>query len=855
MIKITRENLLANLSEEDSFSLKILTDRYFLKESNKNIKKDDVIVVEIPMDDSMQKEGEETKYVKEVALADFQEDGIVYFTYFTGVDRGTTGNAPVERVDVCLEKSIEDIKGRLSNALGDEGEHQKKLYDYAMEEIMLGGRILAGAGTKEELTLFNCYVAPRIHDSRDGIADHRKLVMNIMSRGGGVGTDGSTLRPSKTKVHKVRGRSSGSVSWLDDLSQLTDKVQQGGSRRGAQMITMLAWHPDILDFITAKVQVPCSRKLRINGKEKKLKFGYKGNKTLTGANISVLVPDALVAAARNDGDWKLVFPDVANYTPEQMELYDSVWDLVADPYKLQSEYGLPYKVHAVVKAKDILDLIAFCMWRSAEPAPIFIDQYNKFSNSWYYNPIISTNPCGEQGLPPWGVCNLGHINLSKLVRWDVDAGVAGGFVFDFEKLKDVTRVLVRALDNVIDVTPYHFEKNKQNQQSERRLGLGTLGVDEVLKLVGFDYGTEDGRAFAENIFKTITLTAYDESSNLAKEKGCFASYDKELISKSAFMNRIEKEDKELYKKIMKNGLRNVTITTQAPTGTTGTMAQTSTGIEPFFAGTFFRQSRIGFTQQTAPVIKKLEEKGIDTSKLKYAMDYTIEEHLKFQAVVQKWTDSSISKTINAPKEMKVEEVASMILDSYDLGLKGFTMYRDGSREEQVLSLEETKADTKEVPKEWKRESDLAGRTHVIKTAYGNLYVTINRDSDGKMREMFLNIGKAGSDTLAMVEGYGRLISVLLQKTSMEAPEVELVKQLRGIGGNTFVGFGENKVTSIPDAIGKAVQLDIAKQNEVAEVKTEEVKLSGSDTCAQCGGVMMRMEGCFACQSCGSSKCN
>jgi ribonucleoside-diphosphate reductase alpha chain len=695
MIEVTRENLTKEFTEEDSFSLKIVADRYLLKDNDRDPKRDDVVIVEFVME-TENNAGYNT--IKEVAIVDeyFSEVDSVGVTVFTGIDRGKQFIVKRGDVDILAERDIPALQKRIGGALsGGDEKLQKEITERVMDKILFGGRILAGAGTGEELTYFNCYVAPMIHDSRGGIADHRKIVMEIMSRGGGVGTNGSTLRPTNARVTKVRGKSSGSVSWLDDLSQLTHKVSQGGSRRGAQMIALADWHPDVLQFITAKTQKPLKCTITIDGKKKEMKFGKRGNETLSGANISVLVSDKFMDAYYKNQDWELVFPDVANYTEEEMALYDEVWDEIGDPYKLYEQYGLRYKKYATIPARDIAKLIGVCAHGSAEPGVLFLERANKFSNTWYFNPLICTNPCGEQFLAKWSVCNLGHINLAKHIYFDE---VSNRFEIDWVELENTTRVLTRALDNVIDATPYYFDENEDNQKGERRLGLGTMGVDEMLKLLGFDYGEQAGRGMAEQVFRFITVTSYDESVEIAKEKGAFPHFDANLFMQSEFMKFMAQEEPALALKIQTHGIRNATIITQAPTGTTGTLAQTSTGIEPFFAGEFWRSSRIGTTVQKAPVIKRAEAYGIDTSKFKYAGDYSTQQHLDFQAVCQKWCDSSISKTINAPKTTTVEDVIGLMEYAYEIGLKGFTVYVDGSREYQVLGTDETHSeDATELP--------------------------------------------------------------------------------------------------------------------------------------------------------------
>lgn len=755
MMEVTRKNLNKHLSEEDSFSLKIISDRYLLKDNNRDPVRDDVVIVEFKME-TENNAGYNT--VKEVAIVDDYDKvtETVTVTIFTGVDRGKQFKVKRGDVDILLERNVSDLKKRVAKALsGGDPALEAELEKRTMEKIYFGGRILAGAGTDEELTYYNCYVVPMIPDSRGGIADHRKIVMEIMSRGGGVGTNGSTLRPENAIVKKVRGKSSGAVSWLDDLSQLTHKVSQGGSRRGAQMIALADFHPDLIQFITAKVQKPMQAEITIDGVKQTIKFGYRGNQTLSGANISVLISDRFMEAYYNDEEWELVFPDVANYTKEQMEIYDKHWHEVGDPYKFKELYGLDYKVYARIPARDIMNLIYICAHGSGEPGILFLERANKFSNTWYFNPLICTNPCGEQFLGKWSVCNLGHVNFAKHLKYNPQKGL---FEVDFEDLKKTVRVLTRALDNAIDATPYYFKENEENQKGERRLGLGTMGVDEALKLCGYDYGTQEGRDFAEKLFRTVTVTAYWESVEMAKEKGAFKYFDPEKFVQSEWMKFLAKEEPELVEAIKKYGIRNATLVTQAPTGTTGTLAQTSTGIEPFFASEFWRASRIGLTVQQAPVIKRAKEYGIDTSNFKYAGDYTPRQHLEFQAVAQKWNDSSISKTINAPRNTTVDDIMGLVEYAYELGLKGFTVYVDGSRETQVLGTDETAFDDSSsgVPMDFYR----------VKNVFMKGQVGLAH-KDGKLMELKINIDELKLPEDASIELLSQALSHAIE-TALKA---------------------------------------------------------------------------------------
>ncbi|MDD3178627.1 MAG: adenosylcobalamin-dependent ribonucleoside-diphosphate reductase, partial [Candidatus ainarchaeum sp.] len=528
--------------------------------------------------------------------------------------------------------------------------------------ISPGGRILTGASIDElgytsNLTLYNCYVIPSPKDSRKSIVrDALYNMVEIFSRGGGVGLSLSTLRPLFAYVKGVHGRSSGSVSWGGLYSYVTALIEQGGSRRGALMLMLDDWHPDLISFI-----------------ESKTKTG-----TLEHANISVKVSDKLMQAIKNDDDWYFEFPDYENINYK--DIYDSEWDGDLNSWK---EKGYPTKIYGSIKAKDIWNKIIFSAWKSAEPGVVFMERYNKMSNSYYYNKIIATNPCGEQGLPAWGVCNLGHLNLASFAEYIGQDDVGPLYELNFEKLKKAASVLTRFLDNVIDLTPYFFEENKNVQKSERRIGGGTLGLAELLIKLRLKYGSPDSINLINKIYSLITTEMYLTSTHISEEKGFFPNFDKEKFLASKFIQNLPKD---VYEKIKEKGIRNVSLTTQAPTGSTGTMIGTSTGIEPYFAFKFYRQSRLGFHEVNIPIAQDYEKNGVLPDFFVSANDLSPEDHVKVQAAIQRWTDSSISKTANVPANFTVEQTAKLYELAYDLGCKGVTIYRDSSRDEQVLSI-------------------------------------------------------------------------------------------------------------------------------------------------------------------------
>ncbi len=786
---------------------------------------------------------------------------------------GEVVSRPLENVDKPLETDPGQMMDRVARGIA-EVEASEDLRTYWTErfrwlledfKFVPAGRILAAAGTDQELTFYNCYVVPSPKDSRGGIIETLRQMTEIMSRGGGVGINISSLRPRQAYVKGVNGRSSGSVSWGALYSFVTGLIEQGGSRRGALMLILDDWHPDVFDFINSKREM---------GK-------------ITNANISVGVSDKLMEAAKADADWDLVFPDTS-YTN-----YDEEWDGNLDAWIAK---GHPVIKHATVKAKEVWNAITESAWASAEPGVFFRERYNKMSNSWYFAPIICTNPCGEQGLPAWGVCNLGAINLAKFYdqeKQDVQ----------WEQLDQAVRVATRFLDNVIDTTPYFFDENANQQLSERRVGLNNMGLAELMIRMGIRYGTDESVEFIDRVYGLIARASYETSVELAQEKGVFSKFDAEKFLQSGFMQAMPEDIRE---KVRANGIRNVTLLTQAPNGTTGTMVNTSTGIEPFFSWVYYRKSRLGLHEEQVPLAKEWFDRNPDATQLPdyfvTAMDLSPRDHVRVQAAIQRWVDSSISKTANLPNEYTVEQTRELYEYMYELGCKGGTIYRDGSRNEQVLMLkdeakEEATIDATPVVQQvatphhvYPRPKRLTGTTVSTRTPFGTAYVTMNSDENGFPFEVFITApGKAGSDLQADAEGLGRMISLQLRAT---APQNRMqmirlvIEQLSGIGGARSYGMGPNRILSLPDAVARALmdqyfpadhseQLDfLATPTLKATVAPEtETKLSngnghaheepvsskgyvsGADMCPSCGTIsLIRAEGCRKCLTCGYSEC-
>ncbi|UVI27927.1 adenosylcobalamin-dependent ribonucleoside-diphosphate reductase [Paenibacillus spongiae] len=866
----------------EGLSEKIFLDRYAWKNADSKAAKVGDTVLVLTKDDPKFP----TKEVGEVINREGQQVTI-------RLRSGETVESDVEKLTLTVEKTPDELWERLSRAIAsvEDSDEKQKLWQerfrYILDDWKLvpGGRIAAGAGASDELTLFNCYVIPSPHDSRGGIMKTLTEMTEVMARGGGVGINLSSLRPRRAVVAGVNGSSSGAVSWGGLFSYTTGLIEQGGSRRGALMLMMHDWHPDVLDFITVKQTMG----------------------QVTNANLSVCVSNDFMHAVKEDLDWELVFPDTKD--PE----YDALWDGDLEAWRSRGKRVIPYKT---VPAREIWHTIIESAWKSAEPGVVFMEHYNQMSNSWYFNPLIATNPCGEQGLPAWGVCNLSAINLSKFYD-EANHDVA------WDELAKVTRYSVRFLDNVIDATPYHFEENERNQKLERRIGLGSMGLAELMIKLGIRYGSPESLEFLERIYGFIAKESYLASTEIAAEKGSFNAFEADKFLQSGFMRHMTDSFPQIGEAIRKRGMRNVTVLTQAPTGSTGTMVGTSTGIEPYFAFEYYRQSRLGYDKQLVPIAQAWKDNHPGEELPDFfvtSMSLSAEDHIRVQAAIQRWVDSSISKTANCPNDFTVEETKRLYELAFELGCKGVTIYRDGSRDVQVLSTKKDEEESKErtpeaattafgqvlepahqqsaeasaaqssdavptapreesvIDKQYKRRpSVLRGATYKINTPFGMAYITIN-DIDGTPAEIFLNVGKAGSDVFAMAEALGRVCSLFLRYGDHGNKVKLLVKHLKGIGGSGAIGFGANRVESIADAVAKSLELHMigsgdhetaaaqAESSVVPDAEADTIMASlkmpfpGTETitkdlCPSCGSAsLIHVEGCRTCAGCGYSRC-
>lgn len=677
-------------------------------------------------------------------------------------DEGGFITVDVAAIDKPLELYYEQIAKRNAKGLASvestdvlRTKYEAEFYEeLASLNFVPAGRVLYGAGSDADVTLFNCYVMPFPQDSREGIGKHRNEVMEIMSRGGGCGTNGSTLRPRNTLARGVNGKSSGSVSWLNDIAQLTHLVQQGGSRRGAQMIMQNVTHPDIIEFIISKMQNPnvlrkiiaetnddeirelAQQKLKFEplteiersvlssaiswegeledlvGKSKTMqhaeqlfkdggRYSVHNPEFLTGANISVGLTREFMEAVENDADFPLQFPDIENYSEFDMALYDDTWHEVGD-VREWARRGMAIKTYRTIKARELWNLINVCATYSAEPGVFFIDNANDMTNAKAYGQsVVATNPCGEQPLAPYSVCNLAAVNLANMVDKQTKQ-------VDYAKLKRTVTRGVRMQDNTIDLTPYFLEANKKQAQGERRVGMGVMGLADMLIYCEVEYGSPEGNAIVDKVFETMATTAYETSIELAKEKGAFPFMQEhpqgpaevaEAFIQTGYMRNMPDY---IRQGILEQGIRNSHLLTVAPTGSTGSMVGVATGLEPYFAFKYYRSGRLGkFMEVNANIVQEYLDAnpGATADNLPpwfvSTMELAPEQHVAVQCIIQRWVDSSLSKTVNAPKGYTVEQVEAVYERLYKGGAKGGTVYVDGSRDSQVLTLEAGESDNVE----------------------------------------------------------------------------------------------------------------------------------------------------------------
>ena len=676
-----------------------------------------------------------------------------------------------------------------------------------------GGRIMHGAGREDiTTTLNNCYVVGIKDDSIKSIYDCVIQEAMTYKYGGGCGHDLSVLRPGGDEILGTGGNSCGPVGFMNLFSENTNTIAQHG-RRGANMQTLRVDHPDIEKFIEIKT-----------GDVDMVKY----------SNISVLLTDDFMDAVQSDSD------------------FDLHWG---------------GKTYTTVKAKELWMKIIEHAHASAEPGLLFWDTMTKYHNAEYCSPLVSTNPCAEQPLPDGGCCNLGALNLERFVDQDGN--------FDFDGFKETTAIGARFLDNVIDynLDRHALEEQKQNAMNDRRVGLGILGLGDMLVKMGIKYDSDEALETIGKIMEIHRDTAYETSADLAKEKGQFPNFDWDGYSQSLFVKDLPKK---LQTKIKNNGIRNCTLTTVAPTGSGAIVARVTSGVEPIFATSYQRKVKkndsLGKEFDTFtvyhPVVKEMF--GTDENLPEYVVTaHNVDPYfrVKMQGVVQKYIDSSISSTVNLAEETTVDTVADIYMTAYKADLKGITVYREGSRE-GILITDDKSSENKEQNSEnaemktaRNRPSITEGKTRRMRTGDGTLYVTVNEDENG-LCEVFTAIGKAGGTVAAQTEAISRLISLALR--SGVDPN-SIINQLKGISGPNPTWEDGQLILSTPDAIGRALETFVngdspsqekKSQFEIAEENPTRGKAGEyGQHCSECDGSGIVNEGgCLVCKDCGWSKC-
>ena len=817
----------------------IFFDRYAQKDHDKTkLGTDDLVVVCVDVETRQRELANIVEVGDTTAKVSLRNNGELIDLDLNQIDK------PVE----TFSEAIGRIAHTVSSAEADtDKEHHWELQfkeRLGSLELVPAGRIWAGAGVAQKLTPYNCFVIPGPSDSRHGIVEALDRMTEIMSRGGGVGLPLMALRPKYAYVKGVNGRSSGSVCWSELYSFTTGLIEQGGSRRGALMLVQYCWHPDVLEFIEAKV---------VEGR-------------LSNANMSVGITDAFMRAVKEDEDWDLIFPDTTH------PAYNEEWNGDIERWKARA---YPVKIHKTIRARDMWEKIKQCAWTKGEPGLLFVDRYNNMSNSYYYEEggIFCCNPCGEEGLPPWGVCNLGHLNLPRFLKKSEFVPA----VIDYARLRDAIHVAVRFMDNVIDLAYAPYEEQTQQQAQERRIGLGTMGLAEMLIRMHIRYGCNpECLKVVNELYSFITNEAYLASCDLAAEKGPFPKYDAECLLQSGFIKGLSDEVRNA---IREKGLRNVTLLTQAPTGTVGTMMNTSTGMEPYPKLEWSLTTRLGKHNERAVVLDEYlaanpgyavdAEGRVSKEALPdyfvTAEGLTPDDHVQVQAAIQRWVDASISKTNNLPNHYTPEEVGEFYAKMYDLGCKGGTVYRVGSREEEVISEPEGEPSK---PLSLRKIPEVAYPMmgSCVKTSVGKLSVKIGVDpTDWQPFEVWVDISKAGTILNADRESIARLISLLLRMASPLSPKERLryvIDQLRGIAGGDSEGFGAKRVLSVPDGIARCLEellsaLPLMDHSAFSVPPPSNGKADSTafDLCPDCHQwTLYRAEGCAKCLRCPYSKC-
>jgi ribonucleoside-diphosphate reductase alpha chain len=719
-----------------------------------------------------------------------------------------------------------------------------------------------GAGTPLG-QLAACFVLPisdEMGRTEDGIFQTLRNAALIQQTGGGTGFSFSNLRAKGAVVRSSGGQATGPVGFMRVFDTASDIVSQGGARRGANMAVLRVDHPDVMAFINCK----------------------RSEHAITNFNISVGVTDAFMQAVEEDGQVDLVNPQD-----------ESVW--------------------STVRARDLFGAIVSGAYRNGEPGVLFLDAANRENPCPHLGRYEATNPCGEQYLLPYENCCLGSVNLAK----HIDRDYMGRAVVDWDQLRQTVELATRFLDNVVSANSYvpSVPQIREAALRSRRIGLGIMGLGDVLYLLRVRYGSEEAQELAGQIMEFVRYHAMRVSIDLARTRGPFPAISGSIYDPADLrwnapeplvpftrldqLHRPPIDWDAIRRGIKQFGIRNAAQTTIAPTGTIATVCGCEAyGCEPVFALAYVRHVNddghdLELKYSSPSFVEALEESGLDAAAREdivqqvaatgscqsieevppgvrqvfvVAGDIGAEEHVRMQAALQAFVDSSISKTINFPANSSEAEVAQAFQLAWKLGCKGLTVYVSGSREKVVLETEQTRKQhesamlTRMPTTVRPRPETLHGRTYRSATPLGTAYITVNTNGDGEPFEVFLNVGKAGSDTAAVAEAIGRLISLVLRIPSPLSASRRLrqvVRQLKGIGGGRALGFGRDRVRSLPDGVAQVLAEHLGMVEPAdADGTSEQLKLfPAGDLCPDCGhAALVNEEGCRHCYSCGFSEC-
>ncbi|OGI01371.1 MAG: ribonucleotide-diphosphate reductase subunit alpha [Candidatus Melainabacteria bacterium GWF2_37_15] len=758
--------------------------------------------------------------------------------------RDKEGN-PIETPETMFWRVAETIAQADKNFGKNDAEVDKTTEEFyeimAKLCFMPNSPTLMNAG-RELGQLSACFVLP-VEDSLEQIFETIKNTAMIHKSGGGTGFSFSRLRPKNDIVKSTMGVSSGPVSFIEVFNAATEAVKQGGTRRGANMAILRVDHPDILDFINAK---------------------FEGNK-LTNFNLSVGITDKFMEAVKSNEEYDLIHPNSKKSIKK-------------------------------LKAREVFNLIVDHAWRNGEPGIVFLDKVNKYNPTPKLGEIESTNPCGEVPLLPYEACNLGSINLAKMVKY-----VDNKPEVDWEKLEKVTRLATHFLDNVIEANHYPLPKIRDMVNGNRKVGLGLMGWADLLMILNVPYNSEEGTNLANQVIEVIDYNSKLESLELSKQRGKFPNFEGSVYENGNFLyekyrgksgGKISDDAwKYLDEQIKEYGIRNATTTCIAPTGTISMIAGSSCGIEPLFALVFSRHIMDGATlfevnpifeyvakerefysqellakiSQNSGTVHGINEVPEDIRRVFVtAHEISPEWHVKMQAAFQLHTDNAVSKTVNFEEDATREDIAKTYLLAYESDLKGITVYRNNSRFNQAMQLKSDKKDEKKTdenetkchsesdkkvltPRE--RPSLTKGITDKSLTGCGPIYVTINSDEAG-LCEVFARIGKSGGCATSQAEATGRMISLALRA----GVDVEsIIEQLKGIRCPA-PSFGKGGVIlSCSDAIAKVLERNLGTNSE--ENGTCKLDTGLCPECPECGAMLEFKEGCAMCSSCGFSRCS